>query len=276
MKKHVSKPMEVGVIKSTAVFILFIWISFLDADAQTQTFNYESFKASLKDTIILTSEDSSDVMKFYAGNFEKYYAFRLSLIKKNKKDFTWERASFYLNEPVANVKQYAKQLDIDSAYYLYAFMVNDEIKHPLKNKIINNVRKEFYNLKQDKAIFEYDNDKLLNSFFSYRSLPRMEKQHKIIHQIKNKPTIALIEQVFLVKQDDLKLEMRQDSLQLKQIIINPSSAKKSFDDLMELSKTRYKAMYPDKKDVSDMNSYRYYLYRINDYSFNAAGGYGLN
>jgi hypothetical protein len=255
--------------------LIFSIIFFACTSTKNSKFSKKQLTSSLY-TIILTSEDSLDVMKFYAGNFEKYYAFRLGLVKKNKEDFTWEKVSFYLNEPVANVKQYAKQLDIDSAYYLYAFMVNDEIKHPLKNKIVKNLKKEFYNLKQEKAIYEYDNLKLLESFFSYRSLPRMEKQHKIIYQIKNKPNMALIEQVFLVKQDDLKPEMRQDSLQLKQIIVNPSSSKKSFDDLMELSKIRYKAMYPAKKDVSDMNSYRYYLYRINDYSFNAVGGYDLS
>jgi hypothetical protein len=275
MKKHVSKPIEVGVIKSTAVFILFIWISFLHVHAQTQNFNYVSFKTSLRDTVILSKKDSLEVIKHLSGDFDKYYNYRLKIKREIIESYSWDRASFYLNKPIKEVKAYAKELKIDSPYYLVAFVSDTQIKHPLKKEIISDLKNSFYEIKKDSSVYNLEGVGLLNAFFTIRMKPRSEKQHKLIYQIKNKPDIALIEQVFLVKQDDLKPEMRQDSSQLKQIIMKPFADEKSFDDLMELSKIRYKAMYPDKKDVSDMNSYRYYLYRINDYSFNAVGGYGL-
>lgn len=254
-------------------FLIFL-ISACSADIKN--FNYHDFKKKVQDTIVLNSRDSAYVLNYYSGNFKKYYEFRKKLRKKNIENFTWERASFYLYKSVEEIRLHAEKLNIDSPYYLFSFVANNEVKHPLKEEIINHIRLSYFKISSDSSIHTLSDENLLNSFFSYRMRPRVEKQHKIIHQIKNKPNIALIEQVFLVKQDDLKPEMRQDSSQLKQIIIKPFADEKSFDDLMELSKTRYKAMYPAKKDVSDMNSYRYYLYRINDYSFNAVGGYGLS
>lgn len=183
----------------------------------------------------------------------------------------------YFNIPLRQLKEKAESVGIDSAYYFHSFIADSLTEHLVKTEIMGIIRKKLSDsLKLD--VSNYTNKKLINMYSAPRLRARMKAQGEVIHQLQNEPTTNLIEEAFDINVEEFA---KENSLSIDSVLSLTKRSNQSnplFLKLMELSKTNYLQICSKEKreEVSEYNTSRYYLYRINDYSFRAAGGYNLD